>query len=160
MKYVCIFNFPHRFACFSANFMTVTKKSSSKKRKIPIKLHALCTIVEHYGMVCGLCNITTEAARSFSLCLTLSNFDSQCYLLCGRTQYIVRVAKLILFSIEQIAFIHCSVVAAVFSAVCTSVPTKVLFIKSCEGIFFYEIESEVWDGLDMLVSLSRGNLFT
>ena len=64
-------------------------------------------------MVCGLCNITTEAARSFSLCLTLSNFDSQCYLLCGRTQYIVRVAKLILFSIEQIAFIHCSV-AAVF----------------------------------------------
>ena len=54
-----------------------------------------------------------RACRSFSLCLTLSNFDSQCYLLCGRTQYIVRVAKLILFSIEQIAFIHCSI-AAVF----------------------------------------------
>ena len=114
MKYVCIFNFPHRFACFSANFMTVRKKIIVEKEKfLSNYIHALCTIVEHYGMVCGLCNITTEAARSFSLCLTLSNFDSQCYLLCGRTQYIVRVAKLILFSIEQIAFIHCSV-AAVF----------------------------------------------
>ncbi len=40
------------------------------------------------------------------------------------------MAKLILFSIEQIAFIHCSVVAAVFSAVCTIVYLPKFFLLS------------------------------
>ena len=68
-------------------FLQSSTKSWKQKFLSYYCIHTLCTIVEHYGMVCGLCNITTEAARSFSLCLTLSNFDSQCYLLCGRTQY-------------------------------------------------------------------------
>ena len=67
------------------------------------------------------------------------------------------MAKLILFSIEQIAFIHCSVVAAVFSAVCTSVPTKVIFIKSCGGLFFIQQNLKIVLVLGRLGSLEFVN---